>query len=422
MLNSRSAFVAIGLAVNGLVLVRGLVLMVALDYEGLGFVGLVQVAIASVGLLHFGVLNGGYRLLCHAGPRTQQRIVDLAYTAFAAIGAALMIGAGTASFAMGDALHHFIAVFTVVGGLATLVRSWVHNELVAGQRLSAVNAINSGSTLASLAILLLLIPERPIAPPLLIAASAIVAQPILFVGLALISGAAKRPRALRISKIVARPILSAGFALFLTGLALQLIPLIERAYVSRTLGLEALGRLYLSILFIGLFQIVPNLVQQVFLAPLVEVWRRRDTQALQRDMRRLTALITAYCAVVAGTLALLAEPLIAAVLPEYAPDLRWVYLTAPGLIAFALAGPFALRFNILIDYRWHLGAYGAGIVIAIAVFGATLLSNTPLSLDQVTLIRSVIWALMGLILMFGATRIAKSTPQLRLFPTRALLS
>ncbi|MEM7702468.1 MAG: hypothetical protein AAF251_11070 [Pseudomonadota bacterium] len=422
MLKSRSAFVATGLAVNGLVLARGLVLMVALDYEALGYVGLVQVAMACVGLLHFGVLNGGYRLLCHARPRTQQRIVDLAYTAFAAIGAALILGAGMVSFAMNHPTYHSIAVFSVVGGLATLIRSWVHNELVAGQRLSAVNAINAASTLASLAILALLITDRPIVAPEWIAVSAIAAQPILFVAIALMSGAAKRPRALRFSKLMARPIFAAGFALFLTGLALQIIPLIERVYVSRTLGLEALGQLYLSILFIALFQIVPNLVQQVFLAPMVELWRRKDLPTLRRDMRRLMGLITAYCAVAATALTFLAEPILTAILPEYAPDLRWVYLIAPGLIAFALAGPFALCFNILIDYRWHLGAYGAGLMTATVSFGVAFVSDTPLTLDQVTLIRSFVFALMGLILVIGTTRIHKTAPHFRLFQARQSLS
>lgn len=407
---------------NGLVLARGLVFLIALDYEELGFVGLVQVAIACVGLLHFGVLNGGYRLLCHAGPRTQQRIVDLAYTAFVVIGAALILGAGVASLAMDNTAYRAISAFAVVGGLATLVRSWVYNELVAGQRLGAVNAINAASTLASLAILLLLIPGRLMAAAELVAVSAIAAQPILFVGLALLSGAAKRPRAFRLSKLVARPVLSAGFALFLAGLALQVIPLIERAYVSRTLGFEALGQLYLSILFIALFQMVPNLVQQVFLAPLVEFWQRRDTQALQRDMRRLMALISAYCVAVAAALVFLAEPVVTAILPDYAPDLRWVYLIAPGLIVFALAGPFALCFNILIDYRWPIAAYGAGLALTIMAFGAPLASGTLLSLDQVTLIRSCVLALMGLVLVFGAIRIHKSAPLLSPLRRRALFS
>ena len=77
-MNSRGAFVAIGLGVNALVLARGVILLLALGYAELGLVALVQAGITFIGMLHFGLLNGGYRLLCHAGPRTRQRLVDLA--------------------------------------------------------------------------------------------------------------------------------------------------------------------------------------------------------------------------------------------------------------------------------------------------------------------------------------------------------
>ncbi|NQX96226.1 MAG: hypothetical protein HRT64_15145, partial [Erythrobacter sp.] len=220
-MNSRGAFVAIGLAVNLLVLARGVILMLALGYADLGLVALVQAAITFSGLLHFGLLNGGYRLLCHAGERTQQRIVDLAYSGFALIGAFIVLVALGYAATLGDATQRWVAGLAALGGMATLVRSWITNELVARQKLKAANLINAIAISVSLATLGLLVPGVSSADPALVAVSAIVVQPVLFVALALLSGAALRPRALRTSRRLGAIIFKAGFVLFLTGLAIQ---------------------------------------------------------------------------------------------------------------------------------------------------------------------------------------------------------
>lgn len=414
-MNSRSAFVAIGLAVNLLVMGRGVALMLALGYADLGFVALVQAAITFIAMMHFGLLNGGYRLLCHAGPRTRQRIIDLAYTGFAGIsGSLILIGLVVGVITNDPAVRH-IAAFSILGGVATLMRSWLMNEMVAGQRLRSANIINATSTLASLAALLLLIPQETIASPALIAVGAIVVQPVAFVALALVSGAALRPQSLRVSTLLSKHVIKAGFLLFAAGLALQLIPLIERAYVSQTLGLEALGRLYLAILFVTLFQMAPNLIQQVFLAPVVELSRKREAAAIQRELRQLLLVCSAYCAAAALALWLLAEPILTLLLPDYVADLRWVYLLAPGLIVFALCAPFTLCFNVMIDYRWYLIAYASGALITVFAFAAATVSGVALNLDQIVILRSASFAVMGAILIFGAHRITRRAPQFRVF-------
>ena len=414
-MNSRAAFVAIGLAVNLLILARGVALMLALGYADLGFVALVQAGITFVGMMHFGLLNGGYRLLCHAGPRTRQRIVDLAYTGFAAITLTLVVIALIAVALTGNTTLWQVAGLAIIGGVATLMRSWMMNEMVAGQRLRAANAINAASALVSLAALAPVWAPQPFAAPAVIAAGAIALQPVVFAGLALLSGAVMRPRALRASPLIAKPVLRAGFALFIAGLALQLIPLMERAYLTHYLGLEALGRLYLAILFVTLFQMAPNLIQQVFLPPVVELWRKRDGAAIQRELRALLGVMMAYCAAAALGVWLVAEPLLAAVLPAYVADLRWVYILTPGLIVFALSTPFCLSFNVLIDYRWYLIAYIAGAVVSALVLASATLGSAPLGLDQITFLRSAVFALMGAVAVFGSWRITARTPQLRVF-------
>ncbi|MDJ0978410.1 MAG: hypothetical protein QNI87_07725 [Erythrobacter sp.] len=416
-MNSRGAFVAVGLAVNLLVLARGVILMLALGYADLGLVALVQAAVTFTGLLHFGLLNGGYRLLCHAGARTQQRIIDLAYTAFAGIAAGVSLAALGLALTLEDAVLRAVAGLAAIGGVATLLRAWIMNELVARQRLRAANRINAVSIAASLAVLALLLPGASPLAPALIAVGAIVVQPVLFAALALATGAAMRPRSLRAPRRLARIIFKAGFVLFLTGLAIQFMTLVERAYVSGELGLEPLGRLYLSFLFLTLFQMVPNLVQQVFLPAMVRHWKARDASAVSRELRALLGLTAAYCLAAALALWIAAEPLLTIILPDYVPDLRWVYILTPGLIAFALSGPFALTFNVVIDYRWYLIAYGAGVAVTLAAFGAALAMVSPLNLDQVIALRSGVYALMAALLVLGWWRLSARSPEFRLLPS-----
>ena len=422
MMNSRLAFVAIGLAVNLLVLARGVVLMLALDYADLGLVALVQSAIVFSGLLHFGLLNGGYRLLCHAGPRYKQRIIDLAYTGFALIGAGVMLAAIVVAVTLDDATYRLVAGLTAAGGLATLLRSWMTNEMVAAARLKAANLINAASILASLAVLVLLIPGASSFDPTLVAVVAIVIQPVLFAALALISGAVLRPGGLRFSKRLGGVIFRAGFILFLTGIAVQFITLAERAYVTQELGLEPLGRLYLAFLFLTLFQMAPNLVQQVFLPVIVDLWKARDGAALSSELRNLLTITIAYCAAAALALWVLAEPLLALILPQYVPDLRWVYLLAPGLIAFAVSAPFALTFNVVINYRWYIIAYGAGVAVSLAVFALALMTDHALSLDQVIALRSGVYALMAALIVVGWWQLARRHTEFRLWEPRLVAS
>ena len=419
-MNSRSAYVAIGLGVNLLMLVRGVVLMIALEYAALGLVALVQAAILVSGLMHFGLLNGGYRLLCSAGERTKQRIIDLAYTGFAVIAAIIALTAAGV-VAVTSTNFAFIAGLTALGGIATLLRSWMLNEMVAADRFGLANLINAISMIVSLSVLAALLPGWPTPPKADgsgIAVLSIAIQPILFAGLALFSGAVLRPKSLRISRRLASVVFKAGFVLFLTGIAIQFNTLIERAYVTSELGLEALGRLYLAFLFLTLFNLAPNLVQQVFLPNIVRHWKAGETEATSRELRTLLAITVAYCTAAVLALWLLAEPLLGLVLPKYVPDLHWVYLLTPGLIAFALSAPFALTYNVVIDYTWYVIAYGSGVIATLLAFGAAILVGETFSLDGVIILRASIYALMAVLLIAGWWQLSRRHPEFRLFTPR----
>lgn len=407
-MNSRSAFVAIGLAVNLLVLVRGVLFMRVLDNADLGLVALVQGAILLGGMLHFGLLNGGYRLLCHVRGRARQRIVDLAYTCFLALGGAMMATALMVAAWAGENFLGLIAVLTGTGGIATLLRTWMMNEMVAGGRLGPANLVNAVSLAVSLGLLAFL----PLAPAV-VAVGSIVAQPVVFALIAPLTGAVLLPRRLGLPRRLAGVVAKAGFPLFLTGLAVQFNTFADRTYVTAELGLEALGRLYLALLFVNLFQMVPNLVQQVHLPAIVRAFAEREAAVITRETRLLLAWLAGYCALVGLALWLVAEPLTALILPGQEENLAFVDLIAPGLVAFTLATPFAVIFNVTIRYRWMIAAYGIGAGLTVAVLGGAWLLGEPLSLGAVAGLRSAVYALTGAVLVIGWARLSGRFPEFR---------
>lgn len=400
MMKSRTAFVVIGLTVNLLTLVRGLALMMWLDYAALGLIALVQSVIMFGGMLHFGLLNGGYRLLCHANGSYRQRIVDLAYTFFALLVVVFGLCAIVAVALLDTAQLRIAAGLTAVGAIATLMRAWMINEMVALGKLGSVNLINALSIAASLAALMFLW-----ADPTLIGIFSIVVQPLAFVALAYLTKRAIRPVKPWWSKRLVGVVFRAGFLVFLTGTALQLNTQMERWYVGSYLGLEGLGRLYLVFLFITLFQIPPTLLDQVFLPNVVKARNADKPSLVQREIRLLLAVYVAYCASSVAAVWTLAAPILELILPSYVQDLHWVKLVVPGLVVFTLSNPFALVFNVLMDYRWFVWAYGACTLTIAAAFGSSIALDQILDLDQVMILRSGSFALLGLMLIAGSVRV-----------------
>ena len=170
---------------------------------------------------------------------------------------------------------------------------------------------------------------------------------------------------------------------------------------ARYLGLDALGHLYIALLVVNLFSIVPNALQSVQMPRIVQAWDRESAPGVQRGMRHLLMLNLAYCLLAGVALALLAEPVVALVLPKYVGDLYYVYLIVPGLAIYTLTSSVAVMFNVLIRYATYNIGFGMGTVLTIAAFSLTPLFGIVLTLEQVTLVKAAAYALTGLIFLAG---------------------
>lgn len=409
----RPMFVIVSLVVNLMLLARSYVTMQVLDYRELGLAALLQSVVLLIGALQFGFLNGGYRLLCSAGNSEARRINNLVFTFIGALSlvALVVVTASLPFLRVGGG--GLVAVLGVVGGVATLGRTWMMNHMIAREGLPRLNRINLASALASVGILVFV----PV-DPLIACLAAVVAQPVVFVAAAALLDRDLLPTRFEASPALIRTVLNAGFMMFLMGIFLQINTQLERWYVTAFLGLEALGHLYLAILFVTLFQMVPVSLDQIFLPTIVRAHAADDVPAARRGMHQFFLVEAAYCAAAALAVGLLARPVVELVLPEYAQDLRYIYLLMPGLILLTLSGPLAIAFNVLIRYRYYFLAYGGGTTATALFFLWGASAGGLLGLDMVILVRSGIYAFMAIVVAAGYLVLTQREPGLRFNPLR----
>ncbi|MBA4804663.1 MAG: hypothetical protein H2038_08450 [Brevundimonas sp.] len=406
--HERSMFVAVSLGVNLVLVGRSYVTMQVLDYRDLGLAGVLQSIVLLLGVMQFGFLNGGYRLLCSAQDAEARRINDLVFSFIGtlALAAVVITLAATPLLRSPDVI--LVTWLGVVGGIATLTRTWLMNHMIARGELSRVNRVNLVSAAGSVAMLVFI----PVAP-LTACLAAVVAQPIIFVLGAIVADRSMIPGRFEFSRPLVRDVIRAGFVMFLVGVFLQVNFQFERWYVTGLLGLEAMGHLYLATLFITLFQMVPVSLDQIFLPPIVRSEAAGDEAAVRGALRQFFLVELAYCIAAGAAVGLLAEPTLGAILPQYVGDLRYVYIVLPGLLLITLSAPFSIMFNVLIRYRFYFAAYGAGTLLTGLVLLAGAWAGGALNLDHVMLLRSVVYGLMAVAIVAGFHAITADRPGLR---------
>lgn len=408
--DQRLQFIGINLAVNLLMLGRSYLAMRLLDERALGYVTLVQTLILFVSALQLGMLQGGFRLLCN-GESEDRDAINGHYYAFQAMLSvlALVALAWLAVAGTGEGWTAIAVAGTgLLAGIATLNRSWVSNQLIAKGALAEIN----GLTLLTAILALLPLLAMTVAPLEAVLAS-MFAQPLLFAAMALYRHADMRPRRFQLDRELLRRIMAAGFLVFLSGMLLQLGTLLERWFVGSVLGIETLGQLYLVILFTTLFQIVPTALDNVMLPRAIELSRTGQTSALRRTMRYFLLAIALYCAGVAGAVGLFAEPVLSLLVPERVGDLRHVHAILPGLVAFTMASPVAISFNVLIDYRGYMLAYGGGTLLTAVVLGLGAGRLLHLDIDAVMILRSACYGLMAAVLVAMFLQVSRRHPAFR---------
>jgi len=411
--NDRAIFVLVNVAVNLLYVARSYVTMRVLGYSQLGLVALMQTIMLLVGALQFGVVNGGYRLLCSVGEGDARLINNFVYTFVYVLAAALLVAGACAAVFSHNAEYAIVGGLAIFAGTLTIVKNWMTNYLIAKIKLRKLNWINLVSALVSIA---------PLAfvkfSPLLLCVASIVVQPLMFVTYLLVSEPTMRPAGLVFSMNLFKRILSAGFVIFLTGLLVIVNGQIERWSILSYLGVDGLGRFYLALLFLNMYTLIPSSFDAIFLPKVVKAYVREEYAGMRINMRRFFYVTLCYSLFVVLGVWLLSRWLIEVFLPTHIDDLQYVYLVMPGAVLFGLTAPFALVFNVLIQYRFYFYAYGLGTLATVALLGTYILSVGSIDLTAVSIIKSVVSVLMGIVVIAGYLVFCRTHPAFRFAPLR----
>lgn len=407
--DARTLYVVISMAVNLLFLARSYVFMLVLDYRGLGLVTVLLSIVMLLGILQFGVLNGGYRLLLSDPEEERGRIVGFVYTFIALLGvAAVAVSLAVLPF-VDKPEDGAMAILGAIGGTATLVRTWQTNQMIAAGRLACLNAINFTSATVSLGLLAFVQVDA-----LFFCMASIVAQPVFFALAAWIMDPLGRPRQFGLGAPLAKRIMAAGFIIFAAGILLQVNIQLERWYVLSWLGVEPLGHLFLAIMAFTLIQLVPTSLDAIFLPSAVRAHSDGDFAALKKTMRRYLGLLLGHAMVAGAAIWILGEPILQLLAPRYVPDLAYVYIVAPGALLLSVSSAFALAFSVLLRFRPLLIAYGVGTVVLALAFAWFAAISTPLTLVEVSAVRSVGMALTALLVIAGWWTSTRDAPEFRL--------
>jgi len=411
LVNDRSVFVAVNVAVNILFLLRSYVTMRSLTYSDLGLVALLQTIILLVSALQLGVINGAYRLVCSEDEQGVRTVNDFVYAFICALASVLFVGGAVAALLSGDRDYALVTLLAIFAGILTILKNWMTNFLIAKVMLQSVNRVSAVSALVSI---LPLVYVR--SSPLLICLGSIILQPLVFVACVIVFLPSLRPRALRWSTPVFRRVMAAGFIVFLTSVFLVANAQIERWSILSYLGTDGLGRFYLALVFLNLYTLVPTSLDAIYLPKLVQSYSRNDYARMRLDMRRFFQVLTAYSATAAICVWLMAPPFLKALLPKYLDDLEYVYLVLPGVVVFGLTAPFAMVFNILMRYRYYFYAYGLGTLATAALLGGYIYNTDTITLRALSIIKTVVYLAMGTVIILGYIVSSREQPGLRFTP------
>ena len=355
--NEKALFVIINVVANILLLVRSYLFMIVLNYTELGIITLLQSVVLLISTLQFGVINGGYRLLCTESEENAQRINSFFYAFVFYLSIACSTVGGILTFLFNGQDYTFIIALGIFAGIVTLIRTWITNQMIALIMLRKLNMITFISSFISVFVLLFVSIN-----PLQVCLISIVIHPLVFIVYILFKEKSLRPVGISFSFEILRRVMATGFVMFLTGMFVLINTQIERWSILSELGIESLGHYYLALLFINVFGLIPTSLGSIYLPQILKLYADKAYNLMQNVLKQFIKVSLLYSIIVIFGVLLLAQPFIDMFLSKYSNDLIYLYLVLPGLILLSLTTPFGLVFEATIQYKYYFRSYFMGTV------------------------------------------------------------
>ena len=385
LLNEKYVFILINLGLSAIAFLRSFIFMKYLDLFNLGIISVIQTIVLFVGLLQFGFINGGYRIIAKGNNKELIEINNVIYSFFGllCIFISLLIVLFSA-FNYTFEISAFQLLYAAIIGLLTITSNWIVNVLLAKQFVSKLNFINF---LTCLFVLLSfpLISFFGIWGCLI----SLLIQPLAVVFLSLFLIEDMRPSAFNFKLSIVTKILSIGFIPFLTGIFTLVNAQIERWSIVGALGIESLGRFYLVFIYSSLFSLIPSSLLNLIYPKAILYYESQNIEDFKKLISRYIKILILYFAIIAVGTFFLLSPFINYFLPKHSQYIKYVYYILPGLFLISLTDPIALIFQTIIRLKPILITYLTSVIINVLLIGG-LFYCSAISLDKLAIIRSLV--------------------------------
>lgn len=170
-----------------------------------------------------------------------------------------------------------------------------------------------------------------------------------------------------LSFAVGKHLISVGFPIMLVGLTYTMLTTVDRWVVTGFLGSEALGHYSIAILAMSAVGFLPNVISQQFYPRIAFQWSaNRDTAELRKLAASQRTYTFGVVLPVVALMALLAPPVIRNLLPEYAPGIPAILITALAPLISTIGQGYGAVLHVLDRQYWYLGAIVASIIVNVA--------------------------------------------------------
>ena len=390
---ARWLFVALNITISVLGFLRSYVLLKYLNFYELGLISIFQTIILLVGMLQIGVLNGSYRAYSGTDNTYSNVLNNFSFTFFLFLGGFTVIILAFYRL-IGFSLESSILLLGTVAGVLSLIATYLNNTLLAKQKITEVNLINSISHFLGFASLILVL-YKPI-----FALASFIIQPLMYIALTFIFNRSLVPNRLLFSFKILKYLLALGFVPYITALFTYLNLQIERWTIVFSMGVEEFGHFYLAIAFASLFALFPTSVNNLYFPRIVRANSEKNVTEFNLLLKRYSLILFFYCLSASILTVSAAAPLIEIAFPQHLSNLPYVYYILPGVLAMTLVSPCIIYFNALLIFKPLWISYFLG-TIAIIVMLAWLSLSSSISLTSIAITDSMGNAVIGtLIILF----------------------
>lgn len=345
LLFQKSSYVIINIFSSAILLSRSVFFLKYLDDYELGVLMLIQAVIGIFGLCQIGLFNGGLRVFSIDSYKIHFKNVNNNIVTFIFATIVLAILGTLVSFIFSTSNNLFILLSIIIGGFS-LYKNWFTNLLVARKKYRKINILNFWSSVIA-AILGLFVFKFGI----IFAIISIGALPLSFIILFYILNKEFRPNAFSLKIKTLKMLLVFGFIPYLSGVSGILYNQIDKFFIVGYLSLNDLGQFYLATVFMSVFTLVPNSINNLFTPEAINFYNEKKLKEVRKIGYKYFSLLVAYSFIVYLILILFAHPVINLIFPEKIHQLHYLFILMPGMVAVNISGAFGFILHIALHYK-----------------------------------------------------------------------